>query len=90
MDHARCMRFHAIFPLQFVEDAMDTIVYLINKGASSSLDDGILEEALTSKEVNYSFLRTFGCEASVHIDKENITKIKVESKKCTFIGYVIK
>ena len=32
-------------------------------------------------------MRTFGCEAFVHIDKENQTKLEAKSKKCTFIGY---
>jgi hypothetical protein len=48
---------------------------------------GILEEEWTGKMVNYSFLNTFGCEAFVHIDKENRTKLEGKSKKCTFIGY---
>ena len=51
------------------------------------MDGGILEEAWIDKKVNYSFLRTFGCESFVHIDKENKTKLKAKSKKCTFIGY---
>ena len=63
------MRLHARFPLQYLEDVVDTIVYLINKGPSSSLGGVILEEAWTSKKVKYSFLRTFGCEAFVHIYK---------------------
>ena len=69
MERARCMRLHAGLPLQFLDDVVDTVVYLINKGSSSTLDDGIPEEAWTGKEVNYSFLRTFGCESFVHIDK---------------------
>ena len=69
MEHARSMRFHAGLPLQFWVDVVDTIVYLINRGPSCSLDGGILEEAWTGKKVNYSFLRTFGCEAFFHIDK---------------------
>jgi hypothetical protein len=32
-------------------------------------------------------LKTFSCEAFVHIDKENRTKIEAKSKKCTFTGY---
>jgi hypothetical protein len=32
-------------------------------------------------------LKTFGCEAFVHIDKENRKKLESKSKKCTFIGY---
>ena len=75
--------------LQFWADAVDTAVYLINRGPSSSLDGGILEEAWTGKKLNYLFLRTFGCEAFVHIDKDTRTKLEEKSKKCTFIGYRI-
>ena len=32
-------------------------------------------------------LKTFSCEAFVHIDKENRTQLEEKSKKCTFIGY---
>jgi hypothetical protein len=32
-------------------------------------------------------MKTFGCEAFFHTDKENRTKIEEKSKKCTFIGY---
>ena len=42
---------------------------------------------MDSKQVKYSFLRTFGCEAFVHIDKDDKTKLEAKSKKCTFIGY---
>ena len=51
------------------------------------MDGGFLEEEWIGKKVNYSFLISFGCEAFVHIDKENITKLEAKSKKCTFIGY---
>ena len=34
-------------------------------------------------------MRTFGCEAFVHIDKENITNIEAKSKKFTFIRYKV-
>jgi len=81
------MILHEGLPLQFWADAIDIIIYLINRGPSSSLDGGILEEAWIDKKVNYSFLKTFGCEAFVHINKENRTKLEARSKKCTFIGY---
>ena len=87
MERARCMRLHAGLPLQFWADAINTAIYLINRGPSSTLDGGIPEEAWISKQVKYSFPRTFGCEAFVHIDKENITNIEAKSKKCTFIRY---
>ena len=53
MECARCMRLLAGLPLQFWADDVNTIVYLINRGPSSALDGGILEEAWTSKKVNY-------------------------------------
>ena len=87
MESARCMKLHAGLPLQFWADVVDIVVYLINRGLSSSLDGGVPEEAWTGKKVNYSFLNTFGCEAFVHINKENRTKLEEKSNKCTFIGY---
>jgi hypothetical protein len=41
MERARSMRLHAGFPLPFWVDAIDTVVYLINKGPSIYLDGGI-------------------------------------------------
>ena len=70
------MRLHAGLPLQFWTDAVDTDVYLINRGPSSSLNGGIPEEAWTGKKVNYSFLKPFGFDAFVHINKENRKKFE--------------
>jgi len=70
MEHARSMRLHAGFPLQLWANAVDNIVYLINRGPSSSLDGRNPEEEWTGKKVNYYFLKTFSCEAFVHIDKK--------------------
>ena len=53
MEHARCMRLHVGFPLQFWEDVVNSIVYLINKGSSRDLDGGIPEEAWACKQVKY-------------------------------------
>ena len=82
MECGRCMRLHAGLPLQFWVDAVDTVVCLINRGSSSSLDGGVPEEARTGRKVNYIFLNPFGCEAFVHINKENRTTLEAKSKKC--------
>ena len=55
MEHARSMRLHATFPLQFWVEIVDIVVYLINIGPSRYLDGGIPEEAWTGKNVSYSF-----------------------------------
>ena len=51
------------------------------------MDGGFPKEAWTGKKVNFSFLRNFGCEAFVYIDKENKKKLEDKSKNCTFVGY---
>jgi hypothetical protein len=51
MERARSMRLHAGLPLQFWAEAVDTVVYLINRGPSGSLDGRILEEEWTGKKV---------------------------------------
>jgi hypothetical protein len=38
------------------------IIYLLNRGPSSSLDSDFPEEAWTGKKASYSFLNTFDCE----------------------------
>ena len=56
MEHASCMTFQEGFPLQFWANAVNTAIYLMNKGPTSALDGGIPEEAWIGKHVKYSFL----------------------------------
>ena len=89
MECARSMRLHVGLPLHMRAEVFNTTIYLINRGPSTPLGCGILEEAWTGKKVSYSFLKTFGCEAFAHIDFENRTKLEAKSKKCVFFGYGI-
>ena len=72
----------------FWAEAVRTACYLINRSPTTSLDCGITEEVWTGKNLNYSHLQIFGCEAFVHIPKENRTKLDDKSMKCIFLGYV--
>ena len=81
MERARSMRLHAGLPLTFWAEAISTIVYLINRSPSTVLDGNLPEEAWTSKKVNYSFLKVFGCEAFMHIDKSLRSKLESKSRK---------
>ena len=83
------MRLYARLPLQFWADVVDTVVYLINRGPSSSLDGGVPEEAWIGKKVNYSFLKPFGCEAFVHINKENRTKLRQSQRNVPLLDMVL-
>jgi hypothetical protein len=64
MEHARSMILHVGMPLQFWEDDVDIVIYLINRGHSISLDGRISEDPWTCKNINYSFLKTFDCECN--------------------------
>ena len=72
----------------FWVEAVRTTCYLINRSPTIALDCGIPEEVWTGKNLNYSHLKIFGCEAFVHIPKENRTKLDDKSMKCIFLGYV--
>ena len=81
------MTINAGLPKQFWADAVNTAVYLINRGPSVALNCGLPEESWTGKEVKLSHLRIFGCTAYVHIEPENRGKLDPKSRKCYFIGY---
>ncbi|PON79458.1 Polynucleotidyl transferase, ribonuclease H-like superfamily protein, partial [Parasponia andersonii] len=81
------MRLHVELPKTFWADAVNTAAYLINKGPSVPLDYRIPEEVWSSKKVNLSFLKVFGCLSYVHIDLANRSKLDPKFKKCFFIAY---
>ena len=81
------MRLHAGLPKTFWADAVNTVVYLINRSPSAPLDGGLPEETWTGKEVNLAHLRVFGCTSYVHIDAEHRNKLDAKSRRYTFIGY---
>ena len=89
MEHARSMRLHVGLSLHMWVEAINNIVYLINRGPSTHLDCGIPKEEWTGKKVSYSFLKTFSYEAFSHTDSKNRTKLEAKSKKCVFFGYGI-
>ena len=54
----------------FWADVVNTIAYLINKSPTTALDGQILEEVWCGKQVDYSHLRTFNCDAFSLVPKE--------------------
>jgi hypothetical protein len=61
--------------------------YLVNKSPSSALDDKTPQEVWIGKKPSLTHLKVFGCEAYVHVPKENRSKIDKKAEKCIFIGY---
>ena len=61
--------------------------YIINRSPRVVLDGKVTEEVWTGQEVDYSFMRIFGCLAYVHISGEDRSKLDPKSKKCIFLGF---
>jgi hypothetical protein len=59
--------------------------YLVNRSPSSVLDDKTPQEVWTGKKPCLTHLKVFGCEAYVHVPKENRSKLDKKAEKCIFI-----
>jgi hypothetical protein len=64
-----------------------TTCYLVNQSPSSALDDKNPHEVWSRKKLSLQHLRVFGCDAYVHVPKENRSKLDNKDEKCIFIGY---
>ena len=89
MEKVRSMLSNLGFEKHFLAKAMKTICYLINQSPTTTLDDSILKEVWAGKKENYSHLIFFGCEAFVHIPKEQRDKLDNKSMKCIFFMWMV-
>jgi hypothetical protein len=51
------------------------------------LDDKNPQEVWTGKEPSFTHIKVFGCDAYVHVPKENMSKLDKKDEKCILIGY---
>ena len=65
---------------------VETACYLVNRSPSSALEDKTPQEVWTSKKPSLSHLRVFGCDAYVHVPKEERTKLDNKSKGASLLG----
>jgi hypothetical protein len=72
---------------EFWAEVVGTTCYLVNRSPSSALDDKTPHEVWTGKKPSLQHLRVFGCDAYVHVPKENRSKLDKKVEKCIFIGY---
>ena len=54
----------------FWGEAVNIVVYLINRSPSVPLEFDIPQRVWIGKDVPYSHLKVFGCNAFVHVPKE--------------------
>jgi hypothetical protein len=87
MEKTRSMFSSAEVGQEFWAEVVSTTCYLVNQSPSSTLDDKTLHEVWTKKKHSLQHLRVFGCDAYVHVPKENKSKLNKKAEKCIFIGY---
>jgi hypothetical protein len=87
MEKARSMLSSAMLGQEFWVEAVSTACYLVNRSPSSALDDTTPHEVWSRKKPSLQHLRVFGCDAYVHVPKENRSKLDNKDEKCIFIGY---
>ena len=66
---------------------MGIACYLVNRSPSSKLDENTPHEVWNGKKPSLEHLRVFGCDAYVHVPKENMSKLDKKAKQFIFIGY---
>jgi hypothetical protein len=68
-------------------EAVGIACYLVKRSPSSTLDDKTPQEVWTRKKPSLTHLKVFGCDAYIHVPKENKSKLDKKVEKCIFIGY---
>jgi hypothetical protein len=66
---------------------MGIACYLVNESPSLALDVKTPQEVWTGKKPFLTHLKVFGCEAYVHVPKENRSKLDKKVEKCIYLGY---
>jgi hypothetical protein len=87
IEKERCMLSGDRLGQELWAEAVGIACYLVNKSPSSTLDDMTPKEVWTCKEPSLTHLKVFGCDAYVHVPKENMSKLDKKAKKCIFISY---
>ena len=87
VEAARSMLHDAKLEKRFWAEAVSTAVYTRNRSPTSAVTGQTPHEALTGSKPSVKHLRTFGCIAYSHIQKENRRKFDSKATKCILLGY---
>ena len=87
VEMVRSMLIDANLSHKFWAEALSTAAYLKNRSPSRGLEGITPVEALTKRKPKVDHLRIFGCDAYVHIPKDERNKLDSKAKKTIFMGY---
>jgi hypothetical protein len=72
---------------EYLDEAVSTAVYIMNRCPTKSVENKVPREAWTSMKHNVAHLNFFGCVAYAHVLDEMRKKIYFKGQKCIFFGY---
>jgi hypothetical protein len=72
---------------EYLDEVVSTIVYIMNRCPTKSVENKFPREAWTSMKHNVAHLKIFGCVAYAHVLDEMRKKIYFKGQKCIFFGY---
>ena len=87
VETVRSMLIDSKLPHKFLAEALNTAAYLRNRSPTKAVDGMTPFEAWTNVKPTVKHLRVFGCDAFVHIPKDERHKLDSKSKKCILLGY---
>lgn len=87
IETARSMLIESRLPQSFWAEAVATATYLRNRSPTKAVAGMTPYEAWTGQKPHVGGLRVFGCQAFVHVPKDERKKLDPKSKKCIFLGY---
>ena len=87
VEMTRSMLIDSKLPHRFWAEALATAAYLRNRCPTKAVDGMTPHEAWTSVKPTVKHFRVFGCDAFVHIPRDERHKLDSKSKKCILLGY---
>ncbi|CAL8157373.1 unnamed protein product [Prunus armeniaca] len=87
VEMAKCMMFEKSMPLEFWAEAVNTVVYILNRCPTKALDKKTPFEAYSGRKPGLKHLRVFGSLCYAHVPNQHRQKLDLASKRYVFLGY---
>jgi hypothetical protein len=85
MEKERCMLSGVELGKESWAEVVGTACYLVNRSPSSTLGEKTPQEVWTGKEPSLTHLKVFGCDAYLHVPKENKSKLDKKAENVSLL-----
>ncbi|CAL2258981.1 unnamed protein product [Prunus armeniaca] len=87
VEMTKCMMFEKKMPLEFWAEAVNIVVYILNRCPTKALDKKTPFEAYSGRKPGIKHLRVFGSLCYAHVPNQQRQKLDLASTRCVFLGY---